>query len=70
MTDTVDLMIQARFDAVANSTDDRDWNDVLSRAGLDAESSHNRRSRRRITFLRRVPIASCSSPLSWCSQRW
>ena len=56
MTDTVDLMIQARFDAVANSTDDRDWNDVLARAGLDADSIHDRRSMRRITFLRRVPI--------------
>ena len=53
MTDTVDLMIRARFDAVANSSDDRDWNDVLARA-VNAEPTADR-SVPRITFLRRVP---------------
>ena len=31
MSDTVDLMLRARFDAVANTSDDRDWNAVLAR---------------------------------------
>lgn len=33
MIETVDLLIQARFDVVANPVDDRDWNDVLTRLG-------------------------------------
>jgi hypothetical protein len=32
MTETVDQLIKARFDAVADRGDDRDWNDVLARA--------------------------------------
>jgi hypothetical protein len=53
MTDTLDLLIQARFDAVANSSDDRDWNDVLTRArGKEITA---KRSARRTVFLRRVP---------------
>jgi hypothetical protein len=51
MSDAVELMIRARFDAVASATDDRDWNDVLGRAGLNAESTADRRT----TLLRRVP---------------
>ena len=31
MTETIDQLIQARFDAVANPLDDRDWGDVLTR---------------------------------------
>ena len=53
MTDTVDLMIRARFDAVANSSDDRDWNDVLARA-VNAEPTADRSVPRTI-FRRRVP---------------
>jgi hypothetical protein len=53
MTDTADLVIRARFDAVANSSDDRDWDDVLARArGMEARSN---RSVRRPAFRRRVP---------------
>jgi hypothetical protein len=32
MTETIDQLIQARFDVVANSFDDGDWSDVLIRA--------------------------------------
>jgi hypothetical protein len=53
MTDTVDLMIRARFDTVANSNEDRDWNDVLARAR--GTESAGERPARRTGFLRRVP---------------
>jgi hypothetical protein len=33
MTDTIDRLIQARFDAVASPLDDASWSDVLARAG-------------------------------------
>lgn len=51
MTDTVDLLIRARFDAVANSRDDRDWNDVLARAHgweIPAKRSMRRSGPRRV----------------------
>lgn len=32
MTETIDLLIQARFEAIANPLDDGDWSDVLARA--------------------------------------
>lgn len=32
MTETIDRLIQARFEAVASPVDGRDWNDVLARA--------------------------------------
>jgi hypothetical protein len=32
MTKTIDLLIQARFEAIANPLDDGDWSDVLARA--------------------------------------
>ena len=53
MTDTVDLLIRARFDAVANSRDDRDWNDVLARARRSEFTAEQ--SAHRSGFLRRVP---------------
>jgi hypothetical protein len=34
MTETVDQLIRARFEAVANRSDDRDWSDVLGRASV------------------------------------
>lgn len=53
MSDTVDLMLRARFDAVANTSDDRDWNAVLARArGMEITA---KRSERRTGLLRRVP---------------
>jgi hypothetical protein len=33
MTETIDQLIQARFDAIANPLHDANWNDVLARAG-------------------------------------
>jgi hypothetical protein len=33
MTETIDQLIQARFDALANPLDDASWSDVLARAG-------------------------------------
>jgi hypothetical protein len=45
MTETIDRLIQARFDAVANPFDGRDWGDVLARAGR----------RERISYVRRTP---------------
>jgi hypothetical protein len=54
MTESVDLLIKARFEAVANPVDDRDWNDVLVRLGnarpiaLDPPAGRNR-------YLRPVP---------------
>ena len=53
MSDTVDLMLRARFDAVANTSDDRDWNDVLARAR--GNESRAKRSWRRPASVRRVP---------------
>ena len=44
MTETIDRLIQARFDAVASPSEDGDWNDVLARA-----SGH------RVSRLRGVP---------------
>jgi hypothetical protein len=60
MTETADLLIQARFDQVANSVDERDWNDVLARLGnagpiaLDFASG---RDPRLLRVPRRVAIA-------------
>src|SRR5207302_11267786 len=54
MTETVDLLIQARFDGVANSADARDWNDVLAR--LQNARPIVRESRPgRDAYLRRMP---------------
>ena len=53
MTESVDMLIQARFDAVTSKIDDRDWNDVLLRL-RDARPVWEP-STRRITSLRRVP---------------
>ncbi len=52
MNETIDQMIQARFDAVANQIDDGEWRDVLARA----RAAHSP-VRRRDTALRgRAPI--------------
>jgi hypothetical protein len=53
MIETVDLLIQARFDAVANPVDDRDWNDVLTRLGKARPIVCEPRPSR--TYLRRMP---------------
>lgn len=53
MTEMIDHLIQARFDAVANLNDDRDWNDVLARAWGSEFTA--KQSAHRSGFLRRVP---------------
>lgn len=53
MSDTVDLMLRARFDAVASSRDDSDWNDVLARVRGSAVTAKH--SVRRAGLSRRVP---------------
>jgi len=50
MTETFDQLIQARFDAVANPLDGRDWNDVLARVPQLDRSSHVRRVPTRVAF--------------------
>jgi hypothetical protein len=54
MTESVDLLIEARFDAVANSSDDRNWSDVLRRLGsarpVREPFGHRRRAPRRVAF--------------------
>jgi hypothetical protein len=43
MTETIDHLIHARFDTVANPLDDGDWGDVLARADRAAPARHRRR---------------------------
>jgi len=57
MTETIDRLIQTRFDAVANPGDDRDWNDVLARASV----GHGSRLRRAPT---RVALAAAFAILA------
>lgn len=52
MTEAIDLLIQTRFDAVANLADDGDWNDVLARA-RSAEPVDRTRSGPPLAYLRR-----------------
>jgi hypothetical protein len=42
MTETIDQLIQARFDALASPVDDADWNDVLARTQSFERISHRR----------------------------
>ena len=54
MTETIDQLIQARFDAVANPINDSDWDDVLARS-RNGESLAARPSIGRAHRRRRVP---------------
>lgn len=54
MTETIDQLIQRRFDAVANQIDDGDWNDVLARA-QHAEPTLHGAPIRRTAYPRRMP---------------
>jgi hypothetical protein len=62
MTDTIDQLIQARFDRIANPLDDRDWNDVLARSrngeAPSSRQSAGRRHRRRRMSTRAVLLAA------------
>ncbi|HJQ75339.1 MAG TPA: hypothetical protein VJ814_10645 [Gaiellaceae bacterium] len=60
MTETVDLLIQARFDAVTSTADDRDWNDVLLR--LRNARPVPREPRRRLP--RRLVLAAAAVALA------
>lgn len=52
MNETIDRMIQARFDAVANQIDDGEWKDVLARA----RTAHSPVRRRNTALRGRAPI--------------
>jgi hypothetical protein len=54
MTETIDHLIQARFDAVASPINDGNWDDVLARS-RDGESGASRSSIGRTHRFRRVP---------------
>jgi hypothetical protein len=54
MTETIDHLIQARFDAVANSINDSDWDDVLARS-RNGESLVSLRSTGHTRRRRQVP---------------
>ena len=55
MTETIDQLIQARFDRVANPFDDRDWTDVLARARNNGDPVASRHAVGRKPRLRQVP---------------
>jgi hypothetical protein len=55
MTETIDQLIQTRFDAVANPLDARDWADVLARVGDRA--TRPRRVPRRVVVLAAAVLA-------------
>lgn len=50
MTETIDQLIQTRFDAVTSPIDDGDWNDVLARARKAEPSRPARRVPRRVAL--------------------
>jgi len=50
MTEAIDHLIQARFDAVASPIADGDWKDVLSRARRAAPTSRHRPTPRRVAL--------------------
>jgi hypothetical protein len=62
MTETIDQLIQARFDALANPINDSDWDDVLARSrngqSLASRSSIRRRTRRRWQVPTRVAVVT------------
>ena len=56
MTETIDQLIQARFDAVANPARDGDWSDVLARA----RNSGRRRAPGRIAVAAAVVVVAAT----------
>jgi len=60
MTETVDQLIRARFAAVANRADDRDWNDVLARAAGRRHIARPRQTPRRVTLAAAVAAVAAA----------
>lgn len=58
MSETIDQLIQARFDAVARPLDDASWNDVLARAG---SVRHPRRASARLAIAAVVLAATVTA---------
>lgn len=57
MTETIDQLIQARFDTVASQSDDASWSDVLARAGAVARP---RRAPMRIALVAAVVVLAAT----------
>ena len=73
MTETIDQLIQARFDRIANQTDDSSWGDVLARAR--AAQPRRRRTRARqsalpIRFALSGAVAVCALAASAVAFGW
>jgi hypothetical protein len=67
MTETIDRLIQARFDAAANPLDDADWTDVLARARGATHFhafTHLRTWRRRTTVAVGVAVLAAAGAAS------
>jgi hypothetical protein len=56
MTETIDQLIQARFNTVANPLDDGDWNDVLARARRAEPSARPQLVPRRVALAAAVAV--------------
>jgi hypothetical protein len=67
MNETIDQLIQARFDAVANETDDGGWNDVLARARSEARVARTRLPMRLALAgaVALVALAACAVAFGW-----
>lgn len=61
MTETIDQLIQARFDAVANVSDHRDWDDVLARARGGESSVRRRRIPTRIALAAAATVLAATA---------
>lgn len=67
MNETLDQLIQARFDAVADETDDGEWNDVLARA-RSARRVRRTRTPVRLALAGAVAVAAlaaCAVAFGW-----
>jgi hypothetical protein len=58
MTDTIDQLIQARFERIANPIDDGDWRDVLARAGSAKRTARRWRAPRRVALTAAAAVAA------------
>jgi hypothetical protein len=61
MTETIDQLIQARFDAVASPLDERDWSDVVARACREEHIARPRRAPMRLAFAAAVATLAAST---------
>jgi len=58
MTETIDQLIQARFERVANPIDDRDWSEVLVRAGTAKRTVRRPRAPKRLALTAAAAVAA------------